>query len=104
MFSFALSISLELHIQHVQEYPPPGNSISTQDSQIWVQESSPVIEEPVQEEHEEIPLRGFHEQDTSKGDENLVEHTVGSHQTLVVVVLYSLPYELSRRRSAPGRH
>ncbi|KAG0327175.1 DNA binding protein [Podila horticola] len=77
--------SLELHIQHVQEYPPQDNSISTQDSQIWVQESSPVIEEPVQEEHEEIPLRGFHEQDTSKGDENLVEHTVGSHQTLVVV-------------------
>ncbi|KAG0028041.1 HORMA domain-containing protein 1 [Podila clonocystis] len=77
--------SLELLIQHVQEYPPQGNSMNTQESLIWVPESSPVIEEPVQNEHEESPVRELYEQDNSKRIENIVEDTYGSsHQSLVV--------------------
>ncbi|KAG0077561.1 DNA binding protein [Podila epicladia] len=58
--------SLELHIQHVQEYPPQGNSMNTQESQIWVPESSPVIEEPVRKEHEELLVRELYENGGSK--------------------------------------
>ncbi|KAF9333473.1 DNA binding protein [Podila minutissima] len=78
--------SLDLHIQHMQEYPPQGNSMNTQESQIWVPESSPVIEEPVQKEHEELPVRKLYEQGGSKRVENFVKDTASSSfQPLVIV-------------------
>ncbi|KAG0038890.1 DNA binding protein [Podila clonocystis] len=77
--------SLELLIQHMQEYPPQGNSMDTQESLIWVPESSPVIEEPVQNEHEESPVRELYEQGSSKRIGNFVEDTDGSSRQPLVV-------------------
>ncbi|KFH73420.1 hypothetical protein MVEG_00636 [Podila verticillata NRRL 6337] len=78
--------SLKLHIQHMQEYPPQGNSIDVEDSQFWVPESSPVVEWPEQERHEELPPRGYNEQSATKRDAILVEDTpVSSRQPSVIV-------------------
>lgn len=100
---FTVIISLKLHIQHVQEYPPQGNSVDVEDSQLWVPESSPVVEWSEQEEHEELSPRGYIEQSATKRNAILVEDTpVSSRQPSAIVVLYHIHVHCANGEKDPN--